>query len=197
MLLQLCLTLCDPVDCSPLLSIGFSRQEYWNGLLCPSPGDLSNSGIEPTSLISPALAGRFFTTSATWETLLTCGVCTNSEQLVLEWIKLQGAPLVSAEDWRIFCWGNPQAYPLVLRSVLLLWVKTRQYEMPRPFLETLWSRQTLQGPSQLSLSLTASSFSNNHVFPASIFVPVVPTHACPVNFCSIFKWKPLAFFLIL
>ena len=67
MLLQLCLTLCDPVDCSPLLSIGFSRQEYWSGLLCPSPGDLSNSGIELTSLISPALAGRFFTTSATWD----------------------------------------------------------------------------------------------------------------------------------
>ena len=50
------------------LSTGFSRQEYWSGLLCPSPGDLPNPGIEPISLTSPALAGGFFTTSATWET---------------------------------------------------------------------------------------------------------------------------------
>ena len=43
------------------LSMGFSRQE-WSGLPFPSPGDLPNSGIEPASLVSPALAGRFFTT---------------------------------------------------------------------------------------------------------------------------------------
>ena len=43
------------------LSMGFSKQEYWNGLSCPPPGDLSHPGIEPTSLMSPALAGRFFT----------------------------------------------------------------------------------------------------------------------------------------
>ena len=49
------------------LSMGFSRQEYWSGLPCPPPGDLPNPGIEPVSLTSPALAGRFFTTSATWE----------------------------------------------------------------------------------------------------------------------------------
>ena len=35
--------------------MGFSRQEYWNGLPCPSPGDLPNPGIEPTSPVSPAL----------------------------------------------------------------------------------------------------------------------------------------------
>ena len=40
-------------------------QEYWNGLSCPPPGDLPDPGIEPMSLISPALAGRFFTTNAT------------------------------------------------------------------------------------------------------------------------------------
>ena len=48
-------------------SMGFSRQEYWSGLRCPPPGDLPKPGIEPTTLISPALAGMFFTTSATWE----------------------------------------------------------------------------------------------------------------------------------
>ena len=42
-------------------SMGFSRQEYWSGLPCPPPGDLPNPGIEPTSLIPLALAGKFFT----------------------------------------------------------------------------------------------------------------------------------------
>jgi len=46
---------------------GFSVQEYWNGLTFPSPGDLSNPGIELPSLISSALAGEFFTTNTTWE----------------------------------------------------------------------------------------------------------------------------------
>ena len=44
------------------LSMGFSRQEYWRGLQCPSPGNLPNPGIKPTSLASPTLVGRFFTT---------------------------------------------------------------------------------------------------------------------------------------
>ena len=43
----------------------FSRQEHWSVLPFPSPGDLPHPGIEPTSLGSPSLAGRFFTTSAT------------------------------------------------------------------------------------------------------------------------------------
>ena len=41
--------------------MGFSRQEYWSGLLCPPPGDLPDPGIEPMSPVSPALAGGFFT----------------------------------------------------------------------------------------------------------------------------------------
>ena len=47
--------------------MGFSRHEQRSGLPCPPPGDLPDSGIEPMSLMSPALAGRFFTTSTTWE----------------------------------------------------------------------------------------------------------------------------------
>ena len=46
------------------LSMGFSRQEYWHGLPFPLPGGLPNPGIKPMSLTYPALAGRFFTTSA-------------------------------------------------------------------------------------------------------------------------------------
>ena len=48
---QLCSTLCDPMDCSPPGSFvhGFSRQEYWSGFWFTSPGDLPNVGIEPGS----------------------------------------------------------------------------------------------------------------------------------------------------
>ena len=53
--------------CQASLSIGFSRQEYWSGLPCLPSRDLPNAGIEPASLTSPALAGGFFTSSATWE----------------------------------------------------------------------------------------------------------------------------------
>ena len=49
------------------LSRRFSRQEYWSGLPCPPPRDLPDPGIKLMSFISPALAGRFFTTCATWE----------------------------------------------------------------------------------------------------------------------------------
>ena len=76
---QSCLTLCDLMDYSPpstpqaLLLMRFSRQEYWSGLPCPFPGDLHNPGIKSASFGSPALVGRFFTTSATWEAcLVTC-----------------------------------------------------------------------------------------------------------------------------
>ena len=50
--LQSCLTLCNPMDCSPPgFSIqGFTRQEYWSGLPCPPPGDLPDPVIEPVSL---------------------------------------------------------------------------------------------------------------------------------------------------
>ena len=44
------------------LSMGFPRQEYWSGLPFPPPGHLPNTGTEPASPVSPALAGGFFTT---------------------------------------------------------------------------------------------------------------------------------------
>ena len=67
--LQSCLTLCDPVDCSPLSSSvhGILQAKYWSGLPCPSPGNVPNPGIQLESLKSPALAGGFFTTRATWK----------------------------------------------------------------------------------------------------------------------------------
>ena len=61
---QLRLTLCNPVDHNPQapLSVGFPRLEYWSGSPFPSLGDLPDLGIEPTSHVSAALAGGFFTT---------------------------------------------------------------------------------------------------------------------------------------
>ena len=68
--LQLCLNLCHAMDWSVAhqapLSMGFSKQEYWRGLLCPPPGDLLTQELN-SHLISPALAGGFFTTISTWE----------------------------------------------------------------------------------------------------------------------------------
>ena len=64
------------VACQVPLSMGFSRQEYWSGLPYPSLGHLPDPGIKLASLISPALVGRFFTTSGTWEVLRTC-TCTD------------------------------------------------------------------------------------------------------------------------
>ena len=69
-------TLCGPRE--------FSRQDYWSGLPFSSPEDLPDPEIEPKSLASPTLAGRFFTTSITWEThqcpllLFSCSVVSNS-----------------------------------------------------------------------------------------------------------------------
>ena len=53
------------VACQALLSMQFARQEYWSGLPFPSPGDLLDPGIKLASLVSPALADGFFTTSTT------------------------------------------------------------------------------------------------------------------------------------
>ena len=49
------------------LSIEFSRQEYWSRLPCPPAEDLLDLGVKSRFSASPALAGRFFTTKATWE----------------------------------------------------------------------------------------------------------------------------------
>ena len=64
--LQSCLTPWTTARYAPL-SMGFSRPKNWSGLPCPPPENLPDPGIEPASLKSPALAGRFFTTSITWE----------------------------------------------------------------------------------------------------------------------------------
>ena len=51
---ELCLTLCNPMNCQASLSMGFFRKEYWSRLPFPYPGDLPNPGIEPGSPASQA-----------------------------------------------------------------------------------------------------------------------------------------------
>ena len=61
--LQLCPTLCKPMDCithQAPLSMGLFRQEYWSGLPCPSPEDLPCPGIKSTCLIPPAFNSGSF-----------------------------------------------------------------------------------------------------------------------------------------
>ena len=58
---------CDPLACQAFLPMGFPRQEYWSGMPFLPSENLLYPGIKPASLAFPALAGGFFTTSATWE----------------------------------------------------------------------------------------------------------------------------------
>ena len=69
------LTLCDPMDCSLPLSLGFSRQEYWSTLPSPTPGYLPDPGIEPTFPMSPVLAGEYFTTVPPGEPTVSTVLC--------------------------------------------------------------------------------------------------------------------------
>ena len=74
---QSCLTLCNPMDCSPPGSSvheEFSRQEFWSGVPFPPPGDLPDPGVEPGSLVSSSLAGGSFTTEPSGKP----GVCSVS-----------------------------------------------------------------------------------------------------------------------
>ena len=61
--LQLCLTLCNPMNCAPLqapLSMGFSRQEHWSGLPCFPHANILNPGIELASPVTPTLQVDYF-----------------------------------------------------------------------------------------------------------------------------------------
>ena len=104
------------------LSIEFSRQEYRRELPFPPPGDLPNPGIKPTSLESPALAGGFFTTSATWE--VTCyHPLSVGLPLTEQWPEIPGWKVsqVAAAEERI---GDPPGakwYIRMFRAVFLSW----------------------------------------------------------------------------
>ena len=115
---QSCLTLCGPMTVAfqAPLSMEFSRQEYWSGLPCPTPGDLPDPGIKPMSLASPALVGGFFTTALPGKPLSPLGnwqknrVC--SENFTLE---LPFYPILLVK-WFLWGWsggGQWSGWPIV------------------------------------------------------------------------------------
>ena len=135
----LCVTLWT-VACQAPLSVGFSRQEYWRGTPCPPPGHLPNSGTEPTSLMSPALEGKFFTTSTTWHNWLNhwplvinsvstkSGVGTeNSNLLITRLLPLSVSYL-----------GNQKSY---LSRITQVWLKVSCYEKQKTLLSYLSLRK--------------------------------------------------------
>ena len=77
--LQSCLTLCNPMDCSPPGSSvhGILQARTLEWVPFPPPGESSRLRHQTASLMSPALAGRFFTTCATWEArkIVWCSFC--------------------------------------------------------------------------------------------------------------------------
>ena len=101
------------------LSMGFSRQEHWSGLPCPSPGDLPNPGLKSVSLTSPTLAGGCFTTSATQKERNSLNLMKNickkfTANIILSSEKLKAFPLRSEARQGFPFW------PLVLSIVLEL-----------------------------------------------------------------------------
>jgi len=74
------------MECSLLVPLPteFSRKEYWSGMPFPTPGDLPDPEIEPTFLVSPSLAPRFFTTSTTWEPCLSEKVATKRNKQITQ-----------------------------------------------------------------------------------------------------------------
>ena len=85
--LQLCPTLCNAMEYSPPVSFahGIHQTRILEWVECPPPGELPDSGIKPLSLVSPALAGGFFITMATWEAqkrVTSVCVCTHTHMHV-------------------------------------------------------------------------------------------------------------------
>ena len=138
------------------LSMGFPRQEYWSRLPFPTPGNLPNTEIEPTSLTSPALAALFFTTSAPWEApsihpetlLLTLSDSTQMPQPLRSILLFQdnGCPSGSV--------SKPVLSALVLLSFLLQTLEGRKlfltfYPLGQP---TIGKTQTFMFPAKLETS---------------------------------------------
>ena len=98
------------------------RQEYWSGLLLPPPGDFPDPGMEPTSPVSLALAGRFFTTEPLGRLLL------------LDWVVSSG-PSLSSQDLPSLCWVCCRRFQLQssLRS-LQSWVQNFHLVISMAFL---------------------------------------------------------------
>ena len=92
------------VACQVPLSMGFSRQENWSGLPFPSPGDLSDPGMEP---MSPALAGKFFTSESPGKPLVIILV---SRLVCLQQIHLNKKHILKAKTLKEMCYLSAEFF---------------------------------------------------------------------------------------
>ena len=102
--------------------MGFSRQEYLSGLLCPLPGDIPDPGIKLTSLKSLALVGGFFTTESPWKSLSEVyfnSVQSQSCLTVTPWTAARQASL-SITNSRTLLKLMPSNHLILCRPLLLL-----------------------------------------------------------------------------
>ena len=160
------------------LSMGFFRQEHWNGLLCPPPGNLPNPGIKPASLPFPSLADWLFTINATWEALVNLK---ESSFLVLSSVQLFTHVQLSATPWTAAC----QAY-LSITNRWSLW-KLMSIESVMPSNHLIFCHPLLLLPQSFPAS---GSFSVSQFFTSggqSIGVSV-STSVFPMNTRD---WFPL------
>ena len=135
------------------LSMGFSRQEYWSGLPFLSPGDLPNWGIKPASLLSPALASRFFTTAAA-KSLQSCPTLCDPIDGSPPGSPVSGIPQARTLEWVAISFSNARKWKVKVKSLSRVWLlatpRTAAYQAP-PHMgfsrQEYWSGVPLPSPS--------------------------------------------------
>ena len=133
------------------LSMGFSRQEYLSGLLCPPPRDLPHSGIEPESLTSPALAVGFFTTSTTWEAYIYLHIYISFFRffsMVVQMVK--NPPAMQETQVQSLGREDPLQKGMVTHSSILAW---RIPWIEEPAGHSPWGHKESDTTKQLTLSI--------------------------------------------
>ena len=138
-LLQSCLTLWDTMAVAPqaTLSMGFSRQEYWSGLLCLLPEYLPNPGIKPVSLMSPELAGGFFTTAAAAaaKSLQSCPTLCDPIDGSLSGSTVPGILQARTLEWVTISFSSASKWKVKVKSLSRVWLFatpwTAAYQAPR------------------------------------------------------------------
>ena len=101
------------------LSMGFFRQEYWSGLPCPAPGDLPDWRIAPTSLMSPAVAGRFFTTAA--KSLQSCPTLCDPIDGSPTGSPVPGILQARTLEWVAISFSNAWKWKMKVKSLSHVW----------------------------------------------------------------------------
>ena len=191
----------DTVCAKLIQSCPIFRQEYWSGLSCPPPGNFSDPGIKPVSLTPPALAGRFFATSTTWEAQKTLRMWLN--KIILDsdkwpkwgmyylpisaltsycrqWIKQHR--LIFLLFWRPEIWNGFRWAKIKLSAVLCSFLGTHGENLSLNF-PTDRGYPCLLAPGYSSVFQTSSSCTENKPSdsdsPASLSIlrtPVITLH---------------------